>query len=276
MIGEKSYMGIWGAVKLILLSLFIEISMMFAITFFLAKFGINTDSPFLDLLPSFGALILVLKTAYDKYGINVMSNFSNSSRDLSLMIPMILTVLGLNIFVGQILNYVDFYFPMSEFWIEAFENAFGEEANYIGALVTTIVVAPIAEEVLLRGIILKGLLSRYSAPTSILISSLLFGAIHGNLYQFVLALIVGVFLGWMFVKTRSLLLCILAHAFFNSLGFISADLLKLKIPGYTLEGFQPIWFTSLGILFTAVGIVILIKKTSHLTPMNAKTYGEFY
>ena len=276
MIGEKSYMGIWGAVKLILLSLFIEISMMFAITFFLAKFGINTDSPFLDVLPSFGALILVLRVAYDKYGINIMSNFSNSRRDLTLMIPMLITVLGLNIFVGQILNYVDFYFPMSEFWIEAFENAFGEEANYIGALVTTIVVAPIAEEVLLRGIILKGLLSRYSAPTSILISSLLFGAIHGNLYQFVLALIVGVFFGWMFVKTRSLLLCILAHAFFNSLGFISADLLKLKIPGYTLEGFQPIWFTSFGILLSALGIVILIKKTSHLTPMNAKTYGEFY
>lgn len=276
MLKEKSYMNIWGAVKLILLSLFIEISMMFVIGLLLSSFGIASDNPLLDILPSFGALILVLKLANDKYEINIMDNFTNTRRDLTLMIPMLITVLGLNIFIGQLLNYVDFYFPMSDFWVEVFESAFGEEANYIGVLVTTIVVAPIAEEILLRGIILRGLLSRYSAFNSILISSLLFGAIHGNLYQFVLALIVGVFFGWMFVKTRSLLLCILAHAFFNSLSFITSDLLKLQIPGYTIGGFQPIWFTTLGILLTALGLVVLIKKTSDLTPMNAKTYGEFY
>ena len=155
-----------------------------------------------------------------------------------------------------------------------FESAFGEGSSYVGIIITTVVVAPIAEEVLLRGIILKGLLSKHSAFIAILASSLLFGAIHGNLHQFILAVVIGLFFGWMFVKTKSLLLCILAHAFFNALNFITADLLQLQIPGYTIEGLQPLWFTIVGVTLTFIGIGILMYKSADLVPMSDKTYSD--
>lgn len=273
MIEQKEYMGIWDAIKLILISLFIEISMSIVITAILYNFNIVTDNPFLQIIPGFGGLILILKIANDKYEINIMDNFSNK-KDLQFIIPMLITIVGLNIFLSEILNYIEAYFPMSDFWVEIFENAFGEKANYIGILFTTIILAPITEEVLLRGVILKGLLSKYSSITAILVSSVIFGVIHGNVYQFVLAIVIGIFFGWMFVKTRSLLLCILAHAFFNALNFISADLLKLQIPGYTVEGFQPLWFTLVGVTLTFIGLAFLMAKTSDMVPMSSKTYGE--
>ncbi|EKO1912259.1 CPBP family intramembrane metalloprotease [Clostridium botulinum] len=49
----------------------------------------------------------------------------------------------------------------------------------------------------------------------IIISSIMFGAMHLNIFQFVNATIGGLFLGVIYYKTRSLVLCIVAHMINN-------------------------------------------------------------
>lgn len=86
---------------------------------------------------------------------------------------------------------------------------------------TLVVAAPIVEELIFRGVILDGLLKRYSPVKSIFISSLLFGIVHLNPWQFVGAMGLGVFMGWVYHKTQNLSLCILIHFANNLFAFVT-------------------------------------------------------
>jgi membrane protease YdiL (CAAX protease family) len=107
--------------------------------------------------------------------------------------------------------------PMPESIKKAF-MAFGSQTG-IFAFILMVIAAPILEELIFRGIILDGLLRIYSPIKSILVSSFLFGLVHLNPWQFVTGLIVGIFSGWVYYKTRSLLPSIIIHAAANLSGF---------------------------------------------------------
>ena len=85
----------------------------------------------------------------------------------------------------------------------------------IGGLISTVFVSPICEELLFRGVFLNRL--KLIVPTSfaIIISSILFGALHsyGNIIS---AFVFGVCMCIIYLKTKNILTCILAH-FINNL-----------------------------------------------------------
>ena len=113
--------------------------------------------------------------------------------------------------------------PMSDSMREAFSMALGNPRN-IFSIATLVILAPIFEELIFRGIILNGLLKRYSPVLSIVVSSLLFAAVHLNPWQFVSAFILGLFIGWVYLRTKSISLAIIIHAF-NNLAAILPELL---------------------------------------------------
>jgi membrane protease YdiL (CAAX protease family) len=81
--------------------------------------------------------------------------------------------------------------------------------------------APLLEEILFRGILLRGLLRNYSPAVAIGQSALLFGIFHLNPAQSLFALLFGVLLGWLYYRTQSLAICITLHALNNLLSFVS-------------------------------------------------------
>ena len=102
--------------------------------------------------------------------------------------------------------------------------------------------APIIEEILFRGIIQKGMINNGVKPrNAIIISALVFGLVHFNPWQFIGAFLLGLVLGVVFFKTKSLLMPILLHFFNNT---IAAIMMKyyytesfselLHIPSYLL------------------------------------------
>jgi uncharacterized protein len=86
-----------------------------------------------------------------------------------------------------------------------------------------VIVAPITEEFLFRGIILQRWASKWGMPTALITSGILFGVLHAN---FVGLSIFGIVMGVLYVKTRSLLVPIVCHAFNNAIavgiGFLGA------------------------------------------------------
>jgi|WetSurMetagenome_2_1015567.scaffolds.fasta_scaffold65313_2 membrane protease YdiL (CAAX protease family) len=84
---------------------------------------------------------------------------------------------------------------------------------------TAIVSAPILEELLHRRIILEGFLGRFSAHNAIILSTLVFALCHPG-FNFLLALILGVFLGWAYWLTRSVITTMLMHFSANATGTI--------------------------------------------------------
>lgn len=82
-------------------------------------------------------------------------------------------------------------------------------------LFSSIILAPIAEEMLFRGVVLKEF-SKVSQRFGIVMSALIFGLMHGNPYQFVMAAAVGVPLAYVTVKTGSLIPAIVGHMALNT------------------------------------------------------------
>ena len=76
------------------------------------------------------------------------------------------------------------------------------------------ILAPLVEEVVFRGAILRTLLKMFDHRwhwISILISALIFGVAHGNLPQLVHATLVGLLLGWMYYRTDSIVPGVVFH-----------------------------------------------------------------
>lgn len=77
------------------------------------------------------------------------------------------------------------------------------------------IAAPVGEELLFRGAILKSL-STYGSKFAIIISAVLFGMVHGNFEQIPFAFLAGLIFGYVAVKTDSLYYAIILHIFNNS------------------------------------------------------------
>lgn len=77
------------------------------------------------------------------------------------------------------------------------------------------IIAPIAEEYFYRGIILKGLSYRYSMRKSIAISTVLFMLMHIPVGRELSVIIPSIILGYLYLKYKSLGLCMLIHACSN-------------------------------------------------------------
>ncbi|MDG3006266.1 CPBP family intramembrane glutamic endopeptidase [Paludisphaera mucosa] len=121
-----------------------------------------------------------------------------------------------------------------------------------------VILAPIFEEMIFRGVMLDGLLRRYRPSTAILTSSLLFGIVHLNPWQFVTAFVLGCFFGWIYYRTGSLGCCVLGHMAANGSGYILRILLAQGVGGGLGDGnpLVHVGFTALA----AVSIELLRRE----------------
>ena len=90
----------------------------------------------------------------------------------------------------------------------------------VPGLVKACILAPIVEETLTRGFLLGGLREGYGAAGALLISSLVFALLHFNMVQTLSALVCALALGMLYLRTGSLLCCILAHCGYNTVSCI--------------------------------------------------------
>lgn len=90
-------------------------------------------------------------------------------------------------------------------------------------ILNLIVIAPISEEIALRGIVFTRIETTTNPIAAMLISSILFGIMHlsaGGIILSVGAFIMGAVFGLVFYKTNSLFACFIAHAIANLPEFI--------------------------------------------------------
>ncbi|MBR0386128.1 MAG: CPBP family intramembrane metalloprotease [Erysipelotrichaceae bacterium] len=95
------------------------------------------------------------------------------------------------------------------------------EIGIISALYTGII-APLAEEILFRGWLMK-LLRKYGPTAAIFFTAVSFGLFHGNIYQSVPALFIGVILGYLAIRYDSLLPSFTVHAASNIITLIDRN-----------------------------------------------------
>ncbi|HIK07186.1 MAG TPA: CPBP family intramembrane metalloprotease [Trichormus sp. M33_DOE_039] len=130
--------------------------------------------------------------------------------------------------------------------------------NVLGAI-AYVVVAPITEEFLFRGFILQRWAAKWSLPSALVVSSLLFGFLHAN---FLGLSVFGMVMGVLYIKTRSLIVPIACHAFNNliasSMGFLSGQAENTTTSAVnSLEQLRSGWWV--GILLMLVSLPFLLR-----------------
>lgn len=166
--------------------------------------------PIITLISYAAPLLITIKYTIRKsreqqdYPVKV--NFSKIQ--LRIVPVLIIGTLALVIPILQIANIL----PMPASVQKFFERAFTKD---IFSIAIVVIAAPIIEEILCRGIVLKGLLQNYSPRKAIIISAIFFAAIHLNPWQALPAFFWGLFLGWVYYKTQSVFPGMIIHATVN-------------------------------------------------------------
>jgi len=105
------------------------------------------------------------------------------------------------------------------------------EHNIFISFLFMVIIFPLLEEIIYRGIILEGLLLNHGRNFALLFSALIFGLIHMIIIQIIPAFFSGLLLGWLYLKYRSLLLVFFAHAVNNAASLTSYQLINFtEIP----------------------------------------------
>lgn len=153
---------------------------------------------------------------------------------LIFLVPPILLVTPLLVLLdGVLVNGLESVFPVSAWEEQAFATMVERS---IPAFVATCLIAPAVEEMLFRGILLRSFLARYPRGLAIGYSALYFGAAHLNIYQFFVAFLLGLLLGLLYERSRSLIPTIAMHAAVNVCIFLwgnSNDTASVLNPSYT-------------------------------------------
>jgi membrane protease YdiL (CAAX protease family) len=126
---------------------------------------------------------------------------------------------------------------MPEAQEKLFEQIMAQPIGYISIGI----VAPLAEEMVFRGAILRKLLGRFGEKwhwVAILISAVIFGAVHGNIPQFVHAALIGLLLGWMYYRTGSILPGVLLHWVNNTVAYVMFNAMPQMADGKLIDIFH--------------------------------------
>jgi membrane protease YdiL (CAAX protease family)/NAD-dependent dihydropyrimidine dehydrogenase PreA subunit len=94
---------------------------------------------------------------------------------------------------------------------------FGSGAlGVVGTIALVAVVGPLLEELLLRGVVLGAVTSRFGVWPAILACALAFAMLHASLWSLLPLTVLGVGLGWLAVRSRSLWPAVVAHVLYNA------------------------------------------------------------
>ncbi|MBO5353817.1 MAG: CPBP family intramembrane metalloprotease [Lachnospiraceae bacterium] len=162
--------------------------------------------------------------------------------------------LSLQFLISMCLNALYPVLPqdMTNAYSELMETLIG--GNVWLSLIVTVILAPLAEEFLFRGITLKKAQKIMPFMAANVLQAVLFGVYHMNLIQGVYAFVLGMILGYTAEYFHSIWASILLHACVNG----SADILS-NLP-------ESITSTYVGIIAIAVSGVVLLFVAAKLYP----------
>ena len=151
---------------------------------------------------------------------------------------------------------------------------FGEQistAPWLNVVLLMAVLPAICEELAYRGFMFGGLVRDGSPTRAIVITSVVFGISHGVLQQSISATAMGLILGWVALRTHSVLPGMLIHVTNNALSVSLGRIAELEYSGVklfvqnTAEGvaYQPIWTVIAGCIALCCLLYFTFQNSSH-------------
>ena len=128
------------------------------------------------------------------------------------------------------------------------------------------IMAPVTEEIFFRGMILR-VFSKANQRFAVFASALFFGLGHGNIPQFALAFLLGIFLGHITLKHGSIIPSIIVHMFINTFVTAVSFLPDTSIVSGIIN------FILVAASVIGIGLLVIYRKTDRLpsaTPAQSR------
>ena len=183
---------------------------------------------------------------------NFMEETSIRSMPIAGIVPVALSAVGFNIVVSKMLQII----PFPENWIESYQqnSSMIGAGNMAVAWIATVIVAPILEEIVFRGLIYTRLKQGMAAVAAAVIASLLFALSHGTIVWGIYTFLLSMILIWTFERFQSLTANICFHFFFNLTGMVLSSIEEMPTAA------EWVMFAVAVVAF-AGGMVLIHKKT---------------
>lgn len=133
---------------------------------------------------------------------------------------------------------------------------------------TSIILAPVAEELLYRGVVLKET-AKVSRRFAIIFSAVMFGLMHGNPYQAVMATLLGLVLGYITIGSDSIIPAIVCHMAVNFIASVP------DLAAYFDEAlYEPVYYivSAFEFAFGLAGFIYIVKNDGIKLP----PYTEYH
>ena len=158
---------------------------------------------------------------------NPISLEENNEKKSGMYLKVFAMIFAINMATSFIMNLINLIFESTGVKIPDVDFSFSK--NNIDTLIimflATVVAAPLIEEIIFRGILLKRL-SPYGVWFATIITSFLFALLHGNIMQGVGAFCIGIILSIVTIKSGSILPAIILHAMNNFVPFLTSVLMN--------------------------------------------------
>lgn len=164
------------------------------------------------------------------------------------------------VMLSKLINHL---YPISE-QAAAAMKPFAEQissAPWIGVVLLMALVPAVCEELAFRGFIFGGLVREKGKLRAVVVTAVMFGISHGVLQQSIAASLMGIVLGWITLRTGSIIPCILIHFTNNALSVSLERIATSNWDGATIflsqtemgPSYHPFWtLISMGIAVTCL------------------------
>jgi sodium transport system permease protein len=160
-------------------------------------------------------------------------------------------------------KWIEYTYPVSDEALKAMLPFVEQLATlpWVSVIFLMAFVPAVCEELAFRGFIFGGLIRQGGRLRAVVVTALIFGISHGFLQQSIAASCMGVLLGFIALRTGSVLPCMLLHFTNNALSVSVGRLADSGLPGIEMfitktqagPAYQPLWFLlSIGLAITCV------------------------
>lgn len=180
----------------------------------------------------------------------LLTEVSFQKLDVQRVLPVFLLGISFNIVVSLLLEVV----PFPQDWVDSYmanSGSLGEGNMYVN-FIAVVIIAPLVEEIVFRGLVYTRLKKGMPALVAAVLSSLLFGVMHGTIIWFCYTFVFGMLLIWCFEKFRSLAANVLLHISFNLTGQV------LSMASDITE--TAMWVIGVVAIAVTVAMVVLIQR----------------
>ena len=174
---------------------------------------------------------------------------------------------ALNVLCSILVSILGTVFPS---WMESYvalTQSAGIDGNIsIPMVIYLMVLAPVLEELVFRGLVLKYARQGVGFWTAIILQAILFAGVHGNPLQSLFTFVMGLLIGYLVLKSDTMLMGIIVHIAFNVSSLFVGNIIDsaTKTPAI----FGTLLFTSmvlayLGFNLISKNILVPVKERKH-------------